>query len=274
MSIYFSSLQKHDAMQAICNTFLRGYKPPEKFVPFSHFRPALFFSRKKRIPAGWIVGPTLILWIAIAFFKTPAVYAESLSLERLTAKTQEIYEKTTDLKARFIQEVTIKSMKKTEREEGTVWIKNPKMMLWDYTKPKEKKLVINARKAWLYVAEDRMVYVQNAEDVYRSRMAVRFLSGIGNLSEDFQLRFAKDNPIDEEGNYLLILTAKEKGTGIDRLQLTVDGKTFQIIQCRFSDDYGNTTRLRFSDIRTNTGVSDKFFTFNTPAGVEVVNMPQ
>ncbi|MBU0651596.1 MAG: outer-membrane lipoprotein carrier protein LolA, partial [Proteobacteria bacterium] len=84
----------------------------------------------------------------------------------------------------------------------------------------------------------------------------------------------KDNPVDEEGNYLLILTAKEKGTGVDRLQLTVDGKTYQILQCRFSDDYGNTTRLRFSDIRTNTGVSDKFFTFNTPAGVEVVNMPQ
>jgi chaperone LolA len=274
MLINFNSLQKRNAAPAIFRTFLRGYKPSEKFVPFSHFRPTLFSSRKNRIPAARTVGITLLLWIAIAFFQTEAVCAESLPLERLAAKTQEVYEKTADLKAHFIQEVTIKSMKKTEREEGTVWIKNPKMMLWDYTKPKEKKLVINARKAWLYVAEDRMVYVQNAEDVYRSRMAVKFLSGIGNLSEDFQLRFAKDNPIDEEGNYLLILTAKEKGTGIDRLQLTVDGKTFQIIQCRFSDEYGNTTRLRFSDIRTNTGVSDKFFTFNTPAGVEVVNMPQ
>jgi outer membrane lipoprotein carrier protein len=202
------------------------------------------------------------------------VRAEPPSLEQLAAKIQEVYEKTADLKARFIQEVTIKSMKKTEREEGTVWIKNPKMMLWDYTKPKEKKLVINARTAWLYVAEDRMVYVQNADDVYRSRMAVKFLSGIGKLSDDFQLRFAKENPLDEEGNYLLTLTAKEKGTGIDRLNLIVDGKTFQIIQCRFNDDYGNTTRLRFSDIRTNTGVSDKFFTFKPPAGVEVVNMPQ
>jgi len=274
MLIDFNTLQKHGAIQAICRTFLRGYKPSEIFVPFLHFRPTLFSCRGNRLPAAWTVGITLLLWIANAFFQTGAVCAEPLSLERLAAKTQEIYEKTADLKAHFIQEVTIKSMKKTEREEGTVWIKNPKMMLWDYTKPKEKKLVINARKAWLYVAEDRMVYVQNAEDVYRSRMAVKFLSGIGKLSEDFQLRFAKENPIDEEGNYLLILTAKEKGTGIDRLHLTVDGKNFQIIQCRFSDDYGNTTRLRFSDIRTNTGVSDKFFTFSTPVGVEVVNMPQ
>jgi chaperone LolA len=273
MSINFNCLQNHNAIPAIYGIFLPGYKPPEIFVPFSHSRPVLFSSRRNRIPAARIAGIALLLWIAIFVFPAPAVPAEILSLEQLTAKTQEVYEKTTDLKARFIQEVTIKSMKKTEREEGTVWIKNPKMMLWDYAKPKEKKLVINARTAWLYVAEDRMVYVQNADDVYRSRMAVKFLSGIGKLSEDFQLRFAKDNPLDEEGNYLLTLTAKEKGTGIDRLHLTVDGKTFQILQCRFNDDYGNTTRLRFSDIRTNTGVPDKFFTFKPPAGVEVVNMP-
>ena len=274
MQNYFNYLQNHNTIPAIYGPLLRGYKPSKINVPFSHFQTACFSVRRGRISIVRSAGIALLLWIAIFVFPAPAVRAEVLSLEQLTAKTQEVYEKTTDLKARFIQEVTIKSMKKTEREEGTVWIKNPKMMLWDYAKPKEKKLVINARTAWLYVAEDRMVYVQNAEDVYRSRMAVKFLSGIGKLSEDFQLRFAKDNPLDEEGNYLLTLTAKEKGTGIDRLKLTVDGKTFQILQCRFKDTYGNTTRLRFSDILTNTGVSDKFFTFKPPAGVEAVNMPQ
>ena len=273
MSINFNSLQNHDAIPAIYGISAPGYKPPEIFVPFSHARPVLFSCRKNRCSAARMAGITLLL-VAISLLPAQALRAEVLTLEQLTAKTQKVYEKTTDLKAQFIQEVTIKSMKKTEREEGTVWIKNPKMMLWDYTKPKEKKLVINARTSWLYVAEDRMVYVQNAEDIYRSRMAVKFLSGIGNLTEDFQLRFTKDNPLDEDGNYLLTLTAKEKGIGIDRLYLTVDGKTFQILQCRFNDDYGNTTRLRFSDIHTNTGVSDKFFTFKPPAGVETVNMPQ
>ncbi len=274
MSIDIKYLKNYCTVPAIYGILLRGYKPSECNVPFSHFRPTFFPVRRNRIPAMRTAGIVFLLWTTIFLFPTPAVRAEVLSLEQLAARTQEVYEKTADLKARFIQEVTIKSMKKTEREEGTVWIKNPKMMLWDYAKPKEKKLVINAQKAWLYVAEDRVVYVQNADDVYRSRMAVKFLSGIGKLSEDFQLRFAKGNPLDEEGNYLLTLTAKEKGNGIDRLHLTVDAKTFQILQCRFSDDYGNTTRLRFSDIRTNTGVSDKFFTFKPPAGVEIVNMPQ
>ena len=274
MSSDFNLLQKHNPILAIFGPFLRSYKLPSKNVPLSHFGKPLFSAGRGCPPAIRSAGIALLLWTAISAFPTLATCAEPLSLEQLAAKTQEVYEKTTDLRCRFIQEVTIKSMKKTEREEGTVWIKNPNMMLWDYTIPKEKKLVINARKAWLYVAEDRMVYVQNADDVYRSRMAVRFLSGLGKLSEDFHLRFTRDNPLDEAGNYLITLTAKEKGAGIDRLHLTIDGKSFQIIQCRFTDDYGNSTRLRFSDIRTNTGVSDKFFTFKPPAGVEVVNMPQ
>jgi len=215
-----------------------------------------------------------LLALLLVLLPVPIVPAQPLSLEQLTAKTQEMYEKTADLKASFVQEVTIKSMKKTEREEGTVYFKNPRMMLWDYTKPMSKKLVINSQKAWLYVPEDRMVYVQNADDVYRSRMAVKFLSGIGKLSEDFQIRFSKETPVDGQGNYHLVLTAKEPGSGVDRLYITVDGKIFQILQCRFNDSFGNTTRLRFSDFSLNTGITEKFFTFKAPEGVEVVQMPQ
>jgi outer membrane lipoprotein carrier protein len=261
---------------AISDTYrivLQRYTPCSGNVPFSHLVAGSFSDRRGRIPAFRQAGIAILSFVFL-LFTAPVVHAQPLSLEQLTAKTQEMYEKTTDLKASFVQEVTIKSMKKTEREEGTVYFKNPRMMLWDYGKPKSKKLVINAQKAWLYVPEDRMVYVQNAEDVYRSRMAVKFLSGIGKLSEDFQIRFSKDNPIDGEGNYHLTLTAKESGSSIERLQVTVDGKIFQIIQCRFNDSFGNTTRLRFSDFSLNSGIPDKFFTFKAPEGVEVVQMPQ
>jgi len=240
---------------------LHASLPPWSFVPET--RPS------KSINYLFILIILMILWSV-----QPSLgLAEIRTVEELTAQTQAVYEKTGDLKAHFIQEVTIKSMKKTEREEGTVWIKNPKMMYWDYTKPKVKKLIINAKKAWLYVAEDRMVYLQSAADVYRSRLAVKFLSGIGKLSEDFSVRFSTDGQADIHGNYLLKLTAKEKGNGMDRIDLTIDKKTFQIIQCRFDDEYGNATRLSFSNIRTNTGVPAVFFTFTPPADVEIVNMP-
>jgi outer membrane lipoprotein carrier protein len=271
MPIENSMLELTTDTSASYGTFSRSYKLSEKLMPFLHSRTDIFFVRRSPVPAIRGVGIVILLFVFL-LLHVSVVHAEPLSLEQLSSRMQEIYEKTTDLKARFIQEVTIKSMKKTEREEGTVTFKNPRMMLWDYLKPKAKKLVINAQKAWLYIPEDRMVYVQNADEVYRSRMAVRFLSGIGKLAEDFQIRFSNDGPLDKEGNYRLALTAKETGSGIDRLDLTVDGKTFQITECRFEDTFGNATRLRFSDIRLNTGFADKFFIFTPPPGVEVVPM--
>jgi outer membrane lipoprotein carrier protein len=199
--------------------------------------------------------------------------AEMNSVTELTTKMQDIYEHTKDFKAGFVQEITIKSMKKTEREEGTVWIKNPKMMYWDYKKPKIKKLIINAKKAWLYVDEDRIAYLQSADDVYRSRLVVKFLSGIGKLSEDFSVRFPRSGQNDASGNYLLKLTAKDRTIGIEQIDLTIDKKTFQIIKCSFDDDYGNATRISFNNVQTNTGVPDAFFTFKPQADVEIVNMP-
>jgi outer membrane lipoprotein carrier protein len=246
---------------------------PGQTGSFRGYRPALSSWRGNR-RLGTVNWRLFLIFIVLLWGgQTGLGLAQIGSVGELTEKMQDAYDKTRDLKARFIQEVTIKSMNKTEREEGTVWIKNPKMMYWDYSKPKVKKLIINATNAWLYVAEDRMAYLQNADDIYRSRIAVKFLSGIGKLSEDFSVRFPGEGHTDKNGNFLLKLTAKEKGSGLDQIDLTIDKKTFHIIQCRFDDDYGNITRLNFSNIQTNTAIADSFFVFRPPADVEIVKMP-
>jgi outer membrane lipoprotein carrier protein len=211
--------------------------------------------------------------ICLPFFSDLSVQAESLPLGELVARTQERYEKTEDLKAKFIQEITIKAMKKSEREEGVVYVKNPKRMLWHYVKPTVKKLIINPQKAWLYVPEDNVVYVQNADEVFKSKLIIKFLSGIGKLDEDFDVNFSKGGPVDERGHYLVTLIPKASDFGVDRLFLTIDKDTFLIIQCSFSDIYGNITRIRFTDIKTNTKLPDLLFTFKPPRGVEVFNLP-
>jgi outer membrane lipoprotein carrier protein len=203
---------------------------------------------------------------------TCAGAAETVPLEQLTAKMQETYDKTQDLKATFVQELTLASMKKTEREEGTVYIKNPRRMYWEYTRPKFKKLVVNPQKTWLYVPEDHVVYVQDADAMYQSALIVRFMSGIGKLQEDFQIEYAAPESTDKEGHYLLVLIPRRADLGIDRLYLTVDRNSFQIVQCRFSDAYGNLTRIRFQNIRTNNQLPESLFHFKPPRGVEIFNV--
>jgi outer membrane lipoprotein carrier protein len=209
----------------------------------------------------------------LLFFASGTSFGDTLPINELIAKAQERYEKTQDIKAQFIQEVTIKSVNKTEREEGIVYVKNPRRMLWVYSKPKAKKLIINAKKAWLYIPEDHAAYVQDTENIYKSKLAVKFLSGIGKLSEDFHVGFSKPDSVDRNGNYLLTLLPKVSDTGVDKLYITIDKENFQIIQCSFSDLYGNLTRIRLSDIRINNNLDDKLFSFKPPSGVDVFNMP-
>ena len=133
------------------------------------------FFKTNKLFTSTGVGLCLIL----SMLALPAcVFSDELPVvDNVIQKLQLTYEKTKDLKADFIQEATIKSIKKTEREEGKVFFKNPKNMLWDYTKPKGKKLVINSQTAWLYLANEKVAYRQKSESVFQSKFLINFFSG-------------------------------------------------------------------------------------------------
>ncbi len=218
-------------------------------------------------------GGILLATACIFLFSTAVCCAEEVPLKTLIAKIQETYEKTKDLKASFSQEVTMKSMNRTEKEEGVFYFKKPQKMVWDYQKPKKKKLVINPQSAWFYLPEDRVVYLQDTESLLKSKLTIKFLSGLGNLQEDFQITFSRSAPVDEEGNYHLLLVPKSADIGTESISLTIDKDSFRVRQFSFSDTYGNASRIRFRNITINSGLPDGMFTFKTPPGTEVFHMP-
>jgi outer membrane lipoprotein carrier protein len=217
----------------------------------------------------------IVLFLIISWFAIPCcVFSEELPpVGDVTQKLQGAYEKIKDLKADFIQEATIKSIKKTERENGRVFFKNPKNMLWDYTKPKGKKLVINSQTAWLYLAEEKVVYTQKSDSVFQSKLLINFFAGTGKLNDNFVIKYAEPKSLDKDGNYLLMLIPKEKTAACDLVKLTIDKNNFYILQLSFNDALGNSTTLKFSNISINMELTDKFFRFKPPNGVDVFNVP-
>jgi outer membrane lipoprotein carrier protein len=211
--------------------------------------------------------------ILVIFMSTLPAYAQSLSLEDLIVNVQKHYEQTKDLQAMFVQQATIKSVNQTLTEEGTVYFKKPTRMLWDYSKPSHKKLVINPEKAWLYIPEDKIVYVQDAKKTLSSKMTVRFIAGIGKLKDDFHITFPEKNARDENGNYWLSLTPISKAMGIEKLQMKINKDTFYIMHFSFTDAYGNMTKLTFDHMKTNTNLPDDMFNFTPPDDVEIFRVP-
>lgn len=212
-----------------------------------------------------------ILWMGIL----PAVsFADELPpIDETVGRLQQMYEQTRDFQAGFVQETTVKSIRKTDVEEGMVYFKNPRQMFWDYKKPKAKKLIINAQKAWLYLPQDKTAYTQESDKIFKSEALIKFLSGLGKLKDDFIIQYASPDALDKNGNYLLRLYPREKGASYQYLQMTIQNRDFQILQVSFDDVMGNATVLKFISIKMNVGLSGKMFQFVPPPGVSVFNMP-
>jgi outer membrane lipoprotein carrier protein len=199
--------------------------------------------------------------------------AEAPPILETVSQLQLMYEQTRDFQADFIQETTVKSIRKTDVEAGVVYFKNPRQMLWDYKKPKVKKLIINAQKAWLYLPQDKAVYTQESEKIFKSEALIKFLSGLGKLSDDFTIKYATSGATDQSGNYLLQLYPREKGASYQYLLMTIAKNDFHILQVSFDDVMGNSTVLKFSGIKMNSGISSKLFHFQPPSGVSIFKMP-
>ncbi|HOD35998.1 MAG TPA: outer membrane lipoprotein carrier protein LolA [Syntrophales bacterium] len=212
-----------------------------------------------------------LLLLTAFFAAVPSLcQAQEVNLETLVLKIQETYERTDDFKSAFTQETTIKSLNKTERESGVVYFKKPRKMRWVYSKPKSKELVIGPLKSWLYIPEDRMAYLQDSESLLKSKVTVKFMSGIGKLAEDFDIRYAESGK--KEGSYRLELKPKAYVEGVEKLFLTVNRQNYQITSVLLTDVYGNVTKTTFSNTEFNRNLPDRLFTFKPPAGVDVVDL--
>jgi len=197
----------------------------------------------------------------------------ALSLDELLFRIEEQYSRTADFQADFIQETVLKSLGKTEREQGRLYFKKPRKMLWLYEKPKAKTLVVNAEKSWLYVPEDQVAYVQKTDRLLKSTAAIRLLTGFIGIKSDFQVQFAESDQVDDQGNYILQLIPRERNAGFTKANIVINRTTYNINRVWFEDPYGNVTRVKLSNVKLNQQMKDEKFLFTPPAGVEVYPLP-
>ena len=102
---------------------------------------------------------------------------------------------------------------------------------------------------------------------------VTFLTGLGNLSRDFQIGWAEPDR-DTEGNYVLDLHPRRPSPMIQRLLLVINhdsvtpanrsqrSDVFPLMSSTVFDPTGNTTTIEFKNVKMNRGVPDSTFSYN------------
>jgi len=193
----------------------------------------------------------------------------ALSVEEVVGHIQEEYNRTQDLTAHFVQKAYNKAMNQTQTATGTVYIKKPGQMRWDYDSPQAQVFIMNQEKFWWYTPQSKQVIVKPAREAFDSHLPLAFISGVGSLRQDFNIQFAPDQPQTKEV-YTLELVPKQPQVNLKKMWLKVDKKNYRIQEVVMYDFYGNITTLEFSQHKLNTGLKTSIFQFEPPLGVQVI----
>ena len=159
-----------------------------------------------------------------------------------TAKELRIY----DYSADFFQESKIASLDRLQRANGRVEVsfdyQRPQtvpdvMFRWQYEQPTTQEIVSDGKTLWVYLPENNQVIQSDIEMINKSRQndPMTFLTGLGNLSRDFQISWATPNT-DIDGNYVLNLTPRRVSSLINRLVIVVDRFAVEAYQNRGQED--------------------------------------
>ena len=215
--------------------------------------------------------PLLALGILVAALPGPAAAAPAL--DEAVRSLEAAYRKVTDLKAPFEQAAFNRTMNQTTEAKGTLYLKKPGRLRWEYATPTPLEIVSDGKRLWVYTPELKQVNVSDAPDALAGP-AGSFLQGLGQVREHFQPRFLNPaQPTDAEGNVVLDLTPKEPRPLLTRLILSVDPKSWLVRKAVLYDELGNTVRVRFVEVSVNAGLADALFVFVPPPGVAVVPTP-
>src|SRR5262249_44230407 len=89
-------------------------------------------------------------------------------------------------------------------ESGTLWLKKPGKMRWEYRSPREKLFVSDGKDAWFYVPDERQARRVSVKQLDDLRSPLAFLLGKTKLEKELQgLSVAPDVPASMDGDVVL-----------------------------------------------------------------------
>ena len=186
----------------------------------------------------------------------------------LAAAIQRHYDGVRDFTASFTQTYEGGVLRRKTTENGTVAIKKPGKMRWEYTAPEKKSIVSDGRMLYMYFPADRQVMKDPVPEHDQATSAVLFLMGKGNVARDFAVRWGEGGT---DQTYVLRLDPKTRQAEYDWLEIAVDRNTLQIRGLTAGDVQGGRSAFAFSNFKENVGLADKLFEFSIPRGTEVIS---
>jgi outer membrane lipoprotein carrier protein len=178
------------------------------------------------------------------------------------------YNNLRSLQAEFTQIYRGNEIERTES--GTLWLKKPGKMRWEYRSPREKLFLSDGKNAWFYVPGDRQVRKSSVAKLDDLRSPLAFLLGKTKLEKELDgLSTAPDMRPLEEGNVVLRGIPKALADRVGLVILEITPK-WHITRILIEEIGGAATEYRITAQREGISLADERFRFVPPPGTEVI----
>jgi outer membrane lipoprotein carrier protein len=204
----------------------------------------------------------------IGLATTIALAGPTPDVHAIAQAVDERYNHLRSLQAEFTEIYRGAGMERTES--GTLWLKKPGKMRWEYRSPRDKLFLSDGRNAWFYVPGERQVRRTAVKKLDDLQSPLAFLLGKTKLEKELQgLSLAPDVTPLAAGDVVLRGVPKSLADRVSQvlLEITPDHWIGRIL---IEEVDGSVTEYRFSSPRENVDVPDQRFQFVVPDGVEVI----
>src|SRR5947209_9705191 len=198
--------------------------------------------------------------LSLAVAQQPAV-----TVDRVAEDLDRHYNDLRSLRAEFTE--TYRGAGITRTESGTLWLRRPGKMRWEYVEPREKLFVSDGKVAYFYIPGERQARKAPLDKLDDLRSPLRYLLGKTKLKKEFDNLTARAG--DEPGTVLVRGVPKNMGDRVTEVSLEVNSAG-EIQRIEINEADGSETEFLFSSQQENVPVEEKHFRFQPPPGVELI----
>jgi outer membrane lipoprotein carrier protein len=214
-------------------------------------------------------APLLRCSLALTLAAVFAFAEPTPDVHTLASKVDAHYNHLRTLQCEFTETYSGAGMERTES--GTLWLKKPGKMRWEYRSPREKLFVSDGKDAWFYVpgeAQARKTPVRQLDDL---RSPLAYLLGKTKLDRELLgLSIARDVQPLTPGDVVLRGVPKGMADRVSQVLLEITPGNW-ISRISIQEVDGSTTEYRFSHPQEDISIADQRFHFAPPEGVEVID---
>ena len=181
------------------------------------------------------------------------------SLERFKIFLRDTKSARTD----FEQKVYGREGKLTQESKGSFVFLRPGRFRWTYAKPVDQVIVGDGERVWIHDRDLNQVTVRKISRALGSTPAA-LLAGASDVEQAFALSDAGTR----DGLEWLEAKPREPEAGFDRIRMGFSASGLEAME--LTDNFGQTTRLRFLNLQRNPKIDPAEFRFEPPKGADVL----